>query len=282
MSVRKQYRKRPELPVIAVALDIDIEEMHYRKWGHQQTAKRGDWLVDNDGDIYTVENQYFQDHYRKIKPGQYEKVGEIWAVEAEEPGSIPTKEGSTDYNAGDYLVYDSAEGGNGYAVGRARFKRMYEPLLSDEELTEKQQQYLQRIAERIEWFDAKATRNSRWHFTSQTLVGIFAAAVPVVAVYGETNDISTSVAMALLGGFSAAIAAIAALFGWQANWVRYRNGAEELASHKAQLNANVGPYRDRNNAFVRFAETCESIIAAERGQWAERFQDLPPERNKEN
>lgn len=282
MNPRKQYRKRPDLPVIAVNLDLDIEEMHYRKWGHQQTAKRGDWLVDNDGDIYTVENQYFQDNYRKIKPGQYEKVGEIWAEEAEEPGSIPTKEGSTNYNAGDYLVFSSAQGGTGYAISRARFKRMYEPVLSDRELTARQQEYLRRIDERIKWFDDKASSNSRWHFTSQTLVGIFAAAVPVVTVYGEANETSVSVAVALLGGFSAAIAALAGLFGWQANWVRYRNGGEELNSHKAQLIANVGPYRDRNNAFVHFAETCESIIAAERGQWAERLQDPTPDSGKEN
>ena len=55
------------------------------------------------------------------------KVTPVWAVVAATAGEVNTKEGVTSYDAGDYLVYNEAEGGDAYAIRRSEFDRMYEP-----------------------------------------------------------------------------------------------------------------------------------------------------------
>jgi hypothetical protein len=55
------------------------------------------------------------------------KVTPVWAEVARTAGGIGTKEGVTHYQAGDYLVYNEADGGDGYAMSKATFERMYEP-----------------------------------------------------------------------------------------------------------------------------------------------------------
>ena len=55
MSERHQYRKRPDRFVLAVRLDLDTPGFAYRKWDGEQRCKAGDWIVDNDGDVYTVD-----------------------------------------------------------------------------------------------------------------------------------------------------------------------------------------------------------------------------------
>jgi hypothetical protein len=51
----------------------------YRKWGTTQTCRRGDWLVDNGGDVYTVNRDSFARTYRRIAPGRYLKITPVWA-----------------------------------------------------------------------------------------------------------------------------------------------------------------------------------------------------------
>ena len=105
MPERKLYRKRPKYNVTAVQLDLEFDGFNYEKWKGTQACKPGDWLVNNNGDVYTVDKEYFRDYYQKVSPGVFEKVVAIWAEVAVEKGSIPTKEGSTAYEAGDYLVF---------------------------------------------------------------------------------------------------------------------------------------------------------------------------------
>jgi hypothetical protein len=38
--------------VIAVKIDLDTDGLTYQKWGGTQRAKRGDWLVNNEGGVY--------------------------------------------------------------------------------------------------------------------------------------------------------------------------------------------------------------------------------------
>lgn len=124
----QQYRKRPGNEVIAVRLDLDTEGFTYRKWGGEQRCKAGDWIVHNDGDTYTVDAETFADTYRKVGPGLYLKTTPVWAIKADVAGSIRTKEGSTDYEAGDYVVYNDADGKDCYAVSKDKFERLYEAV----------------------------------------------------------------------------------------------------------------------------------------------------------
>ncbi len=125
--MRKQYRKKSTETVTAVQLDLDTEGFSYEKWGGAQFCKPGDWLVNNNGDVYTIDRQTFADSYEQLSQGCYAKTGTVWAEVAEADGTVSTKEGSTDYRTGDYLVSNDMAGTDSYAVSREKFEEMYEP-----------------------------------------------------------------------------------------------------------------------------------------------------------
>lgn len=127
MRTRKRYRRRQRILVTAVQLALDTAGFSYTKWGHCQRCKPGDWLVDRDGEIYTVDRDVFARTYRERRPGRFEKITSVWAERAEEPGSIRTREGLTDYGPGDYLVFNDAEGVDGWAMTAERFRALYAP-----------------------------------------------------------------------------------------------------------------------------------------------------------
>jgi len=127
MRNRLRYLRKPSVVVAAVRLDLDTNGFTYRKWGAEQCCKRGDWLVDNDGDVYTVDADVFARTYRRISIGVYRKVTSIWAEVAESAGFIETKEGRSHYVAGDYLVFNEEGSRDGYCMKREKFEAMYEP-----------------------------------------------------------------------------------------------------------------------------------------------------------
>ena len=98
----------------------------YRKWGGEQRCKPGDWLVDSNGDVHTVDDAVFRRTYRLISPGRYRKVTPVWAERAEEAGSVATKEGRSHYEAGDYLVYNDEQRSDGYCMRADKFAALYE------------------------------------------------------------------------------------------------------------------------------------------------------------
>jgi hypothetical protein len=125
ISQRQRYVRRPDKPVIAVRLDLETDGFFYQKWGGKQRAKSGDWIVDNKGDVYTVDADVFARTYRRTGPGKYVKTTPIWAASATHAGSVRTKEGVTHYVAGDYIVSNDEDGSDGYAVTAKKFKSMY-------------------------------------------------------------------------------------------------------------------------------------------------------------
>jgi hypothetical protein len=124
---RQKYQKKASQPVIAIRIDLDMDPFAYRKWGGEQHAKRGDWLVNNDGDVYTVDGKVFTKTYRKARSGVYVKVAPVWAELVTAAGSVKTIEGESHYKRGDYLVHNQRNGGNPYCVSAAKFKAMYRP-----------------------------------------------------------------------------------------------------------------------------------------------------------
>jgi hypothetical protein len=108
-------------------LALDTDGLVYRKWGGEQRAKPGDWIVDNDGDTYTVDADVFARTYRQTGPGTYVKATPVWAEKADHAGSVTTKEGVSHYNPGDYLVSNSSDGSDEYSVSAAKFESLYEP-----------------------------------------------------------------------------------------------------------------------------------------------------------
>lgn len=130
-AARRRYRRRPGQNVVAVQLQLDTDGFVYRKWGAEQRCKPGDWLVDNNGDLYTVDAAAFARTYRPAGRGTYFKATPVWAEVAARDGFVQTKEGRSRYATGDYLVYNEESGGDAYCMSAAKFEAMYEPDPSD-------------------------------------------------------------------------------------------------------------------------------------------------------
>jgi len=124
---RRRYVRRADRPVAAVRLALDTDGLVYRKWGGEQRAKPGDWIVDNNGDVYSVDAEVFARTYRQTATGAYIKTTPVWAERATRAGSVNTKEGSTQYEPGDYIVSNDRDGSDGYAMKAQKFEELYTP-----------------------------------------------------------------------------------------------------------------------------------------------------------
>jgi hypothetical protein len=128
MTGLRPYRRKAGNEVVAVRLDLETGGFTYEKWGGTQTCKQGDWIVNSGGDVYTVDREVFERTYRPMGPGLWAKQAGVWATRAESPGTILTKEGTTDYGTGDWLVFNDPEGRDGWAMSPEKFARLYEPV----------------------------------------------------------------------------------------------------------------------------------------------------------
>lgn len=125
--MRQRFRRKSDQAVSAVRLLLDFDGFSYQKWGDTQRAAAGDWLVDNNGDVYTVSAETFARTYREASPGRWAKVVPVWAERASEPGSVATQEGQTHYEAGDWLVSNREDGEDAYAISAEKFEKLYKP-----------------------------------------------------------------------------------------------------------------------------------------------------------
>lgn len=74
MAARLRYRIEADQAIVAIQLNLDTGGFTYRQWGAKQQCKQGDWLVDNGGDIYTIDEGAFAKTYRKVSTGSNVKT----------------------------------------------------------------------------------------------------------------------------------------------------------------------------------------------------------------
>ena len=126
MGELRRYHRRPDRPVVAVRLLLETRGFDYRKWGGRQHCKAGDWVVDNDGDVYTVDADSFEQTYRAVTKGTYVKTTPVWARPSSEVGTVATKEGRTHHTTGSFLVSNNEDGSDAYAIAADKFHDLYE------------------------------------------------------------------------------------------------------------------------------------------------------------
>lgn len=124
--MHQQYRRKPDQAVTAIRLQLEFDGFTYRKWGADQRAQAGDWLVEHDGEVYSVAADSFARTYRAVSPGRWLKTTPIWAEIATQDGDVATKEGRTHFKVGDWLVSNEADGSDPYAIGAKKFQKLYE------------------------------------------------------------------------------------------------------------------------------------------------------------
>ncbi len=119
-----RYIKKNTVTAVQINLDLKDKILQYQKWGGLQTAKIGDWLVDNNGEVYTCDSKVFDNTYEMVSPGVYRKTVMITAELAVKSGSVNTIEGTSSYGKGDFIITNP--GGDQYPVDREKFFEMYE------------------------------------------------------------------------------------------------------------------------------------------------------------
>jgi hypothetical protein len=146
------------------------------------------------------------------------------------------------------------------------------PIFIRQGLSPQERYYLEhRWYSQWSFFDSKATQNKNRYYRTQVIVGLGSVTVPVLVginasgiaadvLYFVTVFISLSVAMAT---------AIEALYTFGDNWRSYRSAAEDLHQEKSLYDVKAGRYTNNNQAFIRFVERCEEIIAQQNGRWVQ-------------
>lgn len=126
MPALKRYRRRKMTTVTAVQIALDTEGFSYKKWDDVQVARAGDWLVNNNGNVYTIDSEVFERTYTKVREGTYEKTGLIWAGQAQKAGKVRSTSGFTNYRAGDFVVFNDQDRDDGWAMSEEEFESLYE------------------------------------------------------------------------------------------------------------------------------------------------------------
>lgn len=278
----KKYYKKKSLIVNAMQIALPDCEVNYKKWGGDQTAKSGDWIVENNGESYTVEEESFKNTYQHIKADQYKKTAPVWAEVTEQAGKISTKEGESEYSAGDYLVYNNADRTDGYATKKQDFESNYQTSEKIPMELQAEEYITQRVDDQINWYDKKSTINQRRFKLLQMLSIIFAATIPLLtAISFKEYDTVFRFIIALLGSMIAVISGFLSLNKFQENWVEYRSCAESLRREKYLYLTRTGPYSENEeNPFSALVERCEGIMSNEQLGWTKNANPLTPDKRK--
>jgi hypothetical protein len=123
---RRAYVRREGTAVTAIRMALDFDTFTYRRWGSLQNGKPGDWLVEREGKVHTVDADTFARTYRQTGPGSYVKVAPVLAAPAASDGAIRTQEGKTNYRQGDYIIWNDGEALDCYAIAKEEFERLYQ------------------------------------------------------------------------------------------------------------------------------------------------------------
>ena len=121
---------------------------------------------------------------------------------------------------------------------------------------------LTRLEDQLGYYERTASRSQKSFRVVKVLQLIVAAAVPVAATAG-----AGAVVTAMIGGLILVLEGIQALFGWQQNWINYRNTAEALKSEQHLYQAHAGPYARTPSAARLLAERIEALLSSERSGW---------------
>ena len=118
---------------------------------------------------------------------------------------------------------------------------------------------LTRLEDQLGYYERTASRSQKSFRVVKVVQLIVAAAVPVTATAGASAVVTASI-----GGLILVLEGVQALFGWQQNWVNYRNTAEALKVRAASLPGACGPLcpRQQPRAAARGAGRGAALVGA--------------------
>ena len=145
------------------------------------------------------------------------------------------------------------------------------PIFIRQDISPQERYYIEhRWYSQWSYFDAKATENKNRYYRTQLIVVIGSVAVPVlVGITSPNQDVQRVLSMiTVIISLSVAMsAALESLYTFGDNWRSYRSAAEDMHQEKSLYDVKAGRYSDAPQAFMRFVERCEEIIAQQNGRW---------------
>lgn len=145
------------------------------------------------------------------------------------------------------------------------------------------------------FYDKKANQSKKSYLRLQQIIVIGSVIVPVLVAFGpnlvnlfpQSPTVVRFIIDLITVIISTAVAVAAAWEGLHKNgdsWTTYRRAAEEMQQEKFTFDVRTGRYTNNADAFARFVERCEEIMAQQNGrfiQTIERQQAQAAEQNQE-
>ncbi len=146
------------------------------------------------------------------------------------------------------------------------------------------------------FFDKKASDSKKRYLQLQQIIVIGSVVVPVLVAFGPNVTTIIPASSTLIARFfidvatviiSTSVAVAAAWEGLHKNgdaWSTYRRAAEEMQQEKFTFDVRAGRYASEANAYTRFVERTEEIIAQQNGRYfqtIEKQQQQAAEQNQE-
>ena len=126
-----------------------------------------------------------------------------------------------------------------------------------------------RVDDQINWYDGKSQSSQRCFKSLRGFEVIAAAAIPLIAGFGDRllpGWISTEMILGVLGASIAITSAFLSLNRCQENWMSYRTTCESLKLEKFLFLTRANPYHE-DEAFTLFVHRTERLIASENSAW---------------
>ena len=121
-----------------------------------------------------------------------------------------------------------------------------------------------RVADQKKWHSDKAKWNKRQHYTTEIVMLVAGAVIPIVNVLSGSPDPVVRVLSASLAAVIVIAVGISKLFKFQENWLNFRMVSEVLEAEKELYSHSAGDYdigedEKRKKLFV---ERIEGILAS--------------------
>jgi len=262
-SKRREFTPRDNKYVEAIKLDLDFDGFTFQKWGHSQKCKRNDWLIFSEGDTYTVDHEYFLQHFKTQSPGRWKKVGKICAEEAEENGFVQTLEGKTNYKKGDFIVSNYGKGGDQYAIPRIVFHNKYGAVDVEKvnrPRTERQRTYLISVTKKNEEAARSSRTNHILYWCLQLTSIIASALVPILLSLVKTTKVEY--AMAVAGAVATVTSAVQGFGNFEEVSLKQKHISSQLETLIMSFEGGKEDFNG-NDGFDKFMEEYEEVLKAE-------------------
>jgi hypothetical protein len=156
------------------------------------------------------------------------------------------------------------KGSDAYTV---ELERSYAEIIDGLEVDDLHKRFLRdRWLNELLWFEDKADRNQRRHYTLRLVTIVGGVVVPsLVGLSLKTSLAATAVSWATftVSLFVALAAALESFFGFGERWRTFRRDVESLKSHGwqyFQLVDRYGRHGDHRTAFPHFAAQVETVL----------------------